>query len=659
MLRSVWNGSRAALVTAALFAAASVASAGIYTFQDGDANAYDGCAATFILLNTQPPPADNRSDTNYGTATTVQTENQSSGGGVTEGKKSALVRFDDIIGSGAGQVPASAQWVYRAYVTLRTGNATWDNSPDINAIYPILKDWAELQATYNSRLTATPWGTPGLGAGDDHGATASDAFAPSVINTNYNFDVTPAARDIVQGLTPNYGWIVRDTTGADGASYHSDNSSTQAYRPKLTVETMPNPVGGTDRALFQQGTTLNDTTDATYIFKACNGSGTGTNYGTSGSLLVEQQTTPPEDPNQGIKRTLVRFPDAIGSGAGQVPLGATVVSAKLALASTTDPCGGPMYVQRMLSDWGEGQATYNDSLTGTPWGAAGMQDGVDYEHIAWPRKHTSGTNCFNEFDVTAIAQAWADGATNHGVVILSATDDGATFLSDDTARPGDRPILVVDTATPGWGTPVRSATAGTTDATYINGYGTSNNTNYGSSTTLLTDDAPTWLITRGLIRFSDLIGGGFNDVPAGACVRSATLRLHISNLQNADANTTNSIYQVLTDWDEDTVTWANFNNGGVAGTNYVATALDSLVPNTTDSFYYFDVAEAVQNWADGQDNYGWLLVNLGGNMAQWDSDDHGIGMYRPLLVVEWVPEPASMLLLGGGLLALLRRRRRT
>jgi len=641
-------------------AAASAASAAVYTFQDGDANGYNSCAATYTMLNT----LGNRGDENFGSLTIVETENQSTGGGVGEGKKSTLVRFNDIIGSGAGQVPASDEWIYRAYVTLRTGSGSWHGSPDINAIYPILKDWDEGQVTHNSRLTGTPWGTPGLGAGDDHGATASDSLAPSALSTNYNFGVTPSVRDIIRELAPNHGWIVRDINepGDNGALYHSDNSSTQSYRPKLTIETAPNPVGGTERTFLQQGTTANGTTDATYIFRRWDGSaGQTNNYGTSTILDVEQQTTSGSD-LEGIKRALVRFPEAIGTGAGQISPGSTVVAAKLALCAT-DGSGGPLYGHRVLSDWHEDQATYNERLTGTAWATPGMGSGTDYEAISWPCPHSNvASGTFNELDVTAIAQAWADGADNYGLVVRSATSDGVTYASDDAVRPGDRPVLIVDTATPAWGTTVRSATAATCDATYmIKG---SSGSNYGTSTAFDTDASPEAERRRALIAFPDLIGSGFNQVPEGIGVLSATLRLHTQNTsQWAGSPGTHSIYQVLTDWAEDQVTWSSFNDGGVAGTDYAATSLDSLAPSLTDSFCYFDVTESVQNWAHGQDNFGWILINSIGDRANWDSDDCAVGVYRPLLIVQWVPEPASVVLLSLGGLALLlvarRRRGRT
>ena len=286
-IRSIGLSTGAALVAAMLLTAAS-ADAGIYTFQDGDTNGYGSTASSYILLNSSGVYG----DTNYGTQPTLQTENQSTGGGSTEGRKSALVRFDDIVGSGTGQVPTSEQWIYRAHVTLRTAGGPYDATVDTDAIYQVLQQWDEGQVTYNSRLTGTPWSAPGLQPGVDHAATASDALVPSAVAANYDFDVTAAARDILLGAAPNYGWIVRDTNGEDGAAFHSDNSGSQPYRPKLTVETMSNPVGGTERSVFQQGTTANGDTDATYIFQRWDGSaGQDTNYGAEVDLAVEQQTS--------------------------------------------------------------------------------------------------------------------------------------------------------------------------------------------------------------------------------------------------------------------------------------------------------------------------------------------------------------------------------
>ena len=645
------------LLSFIVLATTSATQAAIYTFQNGDANGYTGTAGTYILLNT----AGGSGDTNYGTSGSLITENQViTSGNSSEGSCSTLIRFDNFIGSGVGQVASGTPWVYRAYVTLRTSSGTWAGSGNTNAIYQVLKPWDENQATYNDRLVGVPWETAGLAPGDDHAVTPADTLIPNVINNDYDFDVTSSTRDFLTEASSNYGWIVRniDTPeGTDQATFYSDDYSTVDYRPTLTIETMPDAIGGAQRSVFQQGSSPNGATDATYIFERWDGAaGQDTNYGADATLAVEQQTTSGTD-TEGIRQALVRFPDAIGSGEGQVPLGSVVVSARLALLCT-DGSTGSVYVNRVLQNWDEMQATYNDRLAGTPWGTPGMQADVDYQNIAHMQGHTASTGSFNELDVTAIAQAWADGAPNHGVVIRSNSNDGITYSSDDAAVQSNRPVLIIDTARPGWGVSVRSATASNTAATYIEQNAL--NTNYGAGTRLYaeTDSAAGQLVARSLISFPDLIGDGENMVPVDADILSATLRMHISNDVNlySNSNGEHSLYQVLTPWSEDTVTWANFNNGGTAGIDYMAAALDSVVPVANDGFYYFDVTEAVQNWADGQANYGWMLINPSTDQARWDSDDYSVGVYRPLLVVHWVPEPSTFGLACLGLLWLLRGR---
>ncbi len=86
------------------------------TFQEG----VDGysCTADTYIGSASPSSA----AANYGSATKLLVHLTGSG--------DALVRFDDIFGTGAGQVPLGST-ISSATLSLQTGNATWDGTdPD-------------------------------------------------------------------------------------------------------------------------------------------------------------------------------------------------------------------------------------------------------------------------------------------------------------------------------------------------------------------------------------------------------------------------------------------------------------------------------------------------------------------------------------------------
>jgi hypothetical protein len=110
-----------------------------------------------------------------------------------------------------------------------------------------------------------------------------------------------------------------------------------------------------------------------------------------------------------------------------------VVSAKVRLTTGGESDSGRISVRRATDSTSEGSITWPGPHTHT--------DGERSVNVP------SAGNQRLEFSVTAIVQAWFDGADNFGLRIASVNEDAsarrALFWSDDAATPADRPILTV------------------------------------------------------------------------------------------------------------------------------------------------------------------------------------------------------------------------
>jgi len=209
-----------------------------------------------------------------------------------------------------------------------------------------------------------------------------------------------------------------------------------------------------------------------------------------------------------------------------------------------------------------------------------------------------------------------------------------------------------------------------TDATFIasrvNGISGQGGTNFDGEAILRseTDTGTGGGVTRSLIRFSGIFGNGVGQIPAGSIINSATLTLSQTTGGFAGSNDTLSAFQVISGWDEGTVTWDSFNSGGVAGTDYITTALDSFVatPDNGAASHAIDILLAVQNWsANTSTNQGILIINPGIDGSILQSDEGVTPGIRPLLTVDYtaIPEPASWMLVASalGMMTFKRRRR--
>jgi uncharacterized repeat protein (TIGR01451 family) len=130
-----------------------------------------------------------------------------------------------------------AQARLRFYVESRT------NTQPIGAsAYAVNKEWVANQATWQDAKTNDPWGTAGCNAvPGDRSGVASDEVMISAVDTWVSLDVTEIVRGWLSGESPNYGFLLKGTSGGSVAYnlYSLDYSA--VWRPKLEIMLAPMP----------------------------------------------------------------------------------------------------------------------------------------------------------------------------------------------------------------------------------------------------------------------------------------------------------------------------------------------------------------------------------------------------------------------------------
>ena len=221
--------------------------------------------------------------------------------------------------------------------------------------------------------------------------------------------------------------------------------------------------------------------------------------------------------------------------------------------------------------------------------------------------------------------------------------------------------------------------------------------NYGGAPTMIIGSANDAGSSGGLlVGFDDLFGVGANQVSAGQTITSATLRLYCYSIYSTstqpltacpmhsgwvegDANGTmvegaacNMARHYRSDGDYAThpedawgtagVTEHNGDNGPHLYVDYSYSDA-ALVPwPTTTGWIEWDVTTAVQDWQVGTlENNGWMVrlrYNQHSMHRCYSSEYADDASLRPQLVIEYVPEPMSMVLLTLGSAVMFVRKRR-
>ncbi len=103
------------------------------------------------------------------------------------------------------------------------------------SVYRLLNPWAESQVTWNSRLTSTPWATPG---GEYNPAQLLAATGTPVSNI-FTWNMDAIMQNMVCNSTsyPNYGFIIRvDETGGNRLTVFASRENTTAGILKPTMQ---------------------------------------------------------------------------------------------------------------------------------------------------------------------------------------------------------------------------------------------------------------------------------------------------------------------------------------------------------------------------------------------------------------------------------------
>ncbi len=148
------------------------------------------------------------------------------------------------------------------------------------------------------------------------------------------------------------------------------------------------------------------------------------------------QVTVDESNGGAESQVLMRFDDIFGTKERQIPLGSTIVSARLEVSAFDQ--GDTVHLHRMLVPFGNAP-TWNKMVSGVS--ADGMESLRVTETFTFGK--ISAAASFVAFEVTETLQAWSNGTENHGWVFLNTGGNGWDFYASDFDKTAQRPRLIV------------------------------------------------------------------------------------------------------------------------------------------------------------------------------------------------------------------------
>jgi hypothetical protein len=347
-----------------------------------------------------------------------------------------LFRFDNLIGGGAGQIPAGAYILDANFqiMTSYAGNAQTNGPFAVSGLLAPFDNSTSYTSFPGGR---GPWWQDG---------TATRPVGRFPGNQPGQVAVTDI-RSLVQGWvsnpSTNYGVAVQagfpGTT--DGWGIHSPNHPFAAFRPRLSVTYTTEPI--TER-VFQRD--LNGYTGDTMLrFNSGANITDPSDDVTADGLTFTQEFLDGADFNSPDIASFIKFGGVFGAGANQSPADIPVAKAWMVLTvgdlSTAAGSPGDWHVHALKTDW-SATNVYSDFDIGfnpeKPTDRLGADIGATLDTI-------QGVNLGSElwFDVTDYLEGVRNNAPDYGLAILAGTPDGIQIHFNGSDLAQARPRLVV------------------------------------------------------------------------------------------------------------------------------------------------------------------------------------------------------------------------
>lgn len=259
-------------------------------------------------------------------------------------------------------------------------------------------------------------------------------------DSNGSVTLTPSGGTYSSGTVvtltpvPNFGYAFDSWSSVNSGDLSDNGDGTWDITMDANKEVTANFVESSEVTIsFQEGVGGYSGTVDTFLME----SDADTSHGGEEWVEWDGEDGTPAGPNVG----LIRFEDIFGSSPGQIPVGATIVSAQFHYTVNNEGSDGN--VNEVIVDWAE-------TVT---WNGFGSTAGVQAEDYGAAVATASASPIGNySIDVTSSLATWSgDPSANKGWIVrpTDGTTNGVEFRSSEYGTVGDRPKLEVIYSTSG------------------------------------------------------------------------------------------------------------------------------------------------------------------------------------------------------------------